>query len=109
MAAPVLHQAPLPVSDQRVLFLVCGMAVVPRATSAGTTEIIIAKITPLFLLLMVMVFFAIGLMKVAFDVPFRGSLPLVVSASALCVLCGIGIGTVIATFTKSAQQSRKER
>jgi hypothetical protein len=39
MAAPVLHQAPLPVSDQRVLFLVCGMAVVPRVTSAGTTEV----------------------------------------------------------------------
>jgi ABC-2 type transport system permease protein len=75
-------------------------------TPAGTTEIILAKITPLFLLLMVMVFFAIGLMKVAFDVPFRGSLPLVVSASALCVLCGIGIGTFIATYTKSAQQSQ---
>jgi ABC-2 type transport system permease protein len=75
-------------------------------TPAGTTEIIIAKIVPLFLLLMVMVFFAIGLMKVAFDVPFRGSLPLVISASALCVLCGIGIGTFIATFTKSAQQSQ---
>jgi len=39
MAAPVLHQAPLPVSDQRVLFLVCGMAVVPRVTSAGATEV----------------------------------------------------------------------
>jgi hypothetical protein len=39
MAAPVLHQAPLPVSDQRVLFLVCGMAVVPRATWAATTEV----------------------------------------------------------------------
>ncbi len=39
MAASVLYQAPLPVSDQRVLFLVCGMAVVPRATSAGTTEV----------------------------------------------------------------------
>ncbi len=39
MPAPVLHQAPLPVSDQRVLFLVCGMAVVPRATSAGTIEV----------------------------------------------------------------------
>ncbi len=39
MAAPVLNQAPLPVSNQRVLLLVCGMAVVPRGTSAGTTEV----------------------------------------------------------------------
>jgi len=39
MAAPVLHQAPLPVGDQRVLFLVCGMTAVPRAASAGATEV----------------------------------------------------------------------
>jgi ABC-2 type transport system permease protein len=75
-------------------------------TPAGTTEIILAKIVPLFLLLMVMVFLAIGLMKVAFNVPFRGSLSLVVCASALCILCGIGIGTFIATYTRSAQQSQ---
>ncbi len=75
-------------------------------TPAGTTEIIIAKITPLFLLLMVMVFVAVGLIKVAFDVPIRGSLSLVIFGSALCTLCGIGVGTFIATFTKSAQQAQ---
>lgn len=75
-------------------------------TPASTGEIIIAKVTPLFLLLMVMVFFVLGLMKVAFGVPMRGSLLLVLSGAALCVLCGIGIGTFIATFTKSAQQSQ---
>lgn len=75
-------------------------------TPAGTGEIVIAKITPLFLLLLVMVLFAVVLIKVAFHVPFRGSLALVLSGAALCVLCGIGIGTFIATFTKSAQQSQ---
>lgn len=75
-------------------------------TPAGTTEIIVAKITPLFLLLLLMVLFAVTLLKLVFAVPFRGSLLLVLSGAALCVLCGIGIGTFIATFTKSAQQSQ---
>ena len=75
-------------------------------TPAGTAEIIIAKITPLFLLLLLMVLFATALMKLVFGVPFHGSLVLVLSGAALCVLCGIGIGTFIATFTRSAQQSQ---
>jgi len=75
-------------------------------TPSGTAEIIIAKIAPLFGLLLLMVLFATLLLKVAFAVPFRGNLFLVLSGAALCVLCGIGIGTFIATFTKSAQQSQ---
>ncbi len=75
-------------------------------TPSGTAEIIIAKIVPLFGLLLLMVLFATCLMKFAFAVPFRGNLFLVLSGAALCVLCGIGIGTFIATFTKSAQQSQ---
>jgi ABC-2 type transport system permease protein len=31
---------------------------------------------------------------------------LVISAAALCLLCGISIGTFIATFTKSARQAQ---
>ncbi len=72
---------------------------------AGTTEIIIAKITPLFFLLCMMTLMAIGIMKVVFGVPFHGSLALVLGAAALCVLAGISIGTVIATLSKSAQQA----
>jgi ABC-2 type transport system permease protein len=72
---------------------------------ASTTEIIIAKITPLFFLLCMMTLMAIGIMKVVFGVPFHGKLTLVLAAAALCVLAGISIGTVIATFSKSAQQA----
>jgi ABC-2 type transport system permease protein len=75
-------------------------------TPAGTAEIIIAKITPLFLLLCVMILFATGLITFVFHVPIRGSLLLVWAGAALCVLSGIGIGTFIATFTKSAQQAQ---
>jgi ABC-2 type transport system permease protein len=75
-------------------------------TPADTGEIVLAKITPLFLLLCVMILLATALMLGVFHVPFRGSLALVLGGAALCVLCGIGIGTFIATFTRSAQQSQ---
>lgn len=75
-------------------------------TPAGTGEIVLAKITPLFLLLCVMILLATALMRGVFHVPFRGNLLLVLAGAALCVLCGIGIGTFIATFTRSAQQSQ---
>jgi ABC-2 type transport system permease protein len=73
---------------------------------ATTTEIIIAKITPLFLLLSCMMIAAITVIKVVFGVPFHGSLPLLLIAGCLCILSGISIGTVIATFSKSAQQAQ---
>jgi ABC-2 type transport system permease protein len=73
---------------------------------ASTTEIIIAKIAPLFFLLSLMMFTAIGVVKFAFGVPFHGSLLLLVGAGSLCILSGISIGTVIATFSKSAQQAQ---
>ncbi len=75
-------------------------------TPAGTTEIIVAKITPLFGLLLGMVFLALGLIRFVFGVPVRGSMVLVFGGAMLCLLCGIGIGTFIATFTRSAQQAQ---
>ncbi len=73
---------------------------------AGTYEIIVAKIAPLFAVLFLMVVFAIILIKVAFDVPFQGGLTVLLTGAALCVLSGIGLGTVIATFTHSAFQAQ---
>jgi ABC-2 type transport system permease protein len=73
---------------------------------ATTSEIIIAKIAPLFVLLFLMSILAVIVMKVAFGVPFHGKLPLVLSGAALCILSGISIGTVNATFAKSAQQAQ---
>ncbi|MFZ0821889.1 MAG: ABC transporter permease [Candidatus Acidiferrales bacterium] len=73
---------------------------------ASTTQIIIAKLFPLFFLLCMMGFMALVIMRVIFGIPFRGNVLLVVSAAALCLLCGISIGTFIATFTKSARQAQ---
>jgi|HubBroStandDraft_4_1064222.scaffolds.fasta_scaffold10924_2 ABC-2 type transport system permease protein len=73
---------------------------------ASTTQIIVAKLFPLFVLLCMMGTFAVMMMRAVFGIPFRGNVFLVVSAAALCLLCGISIGTFIATFTKSARQAQ---
>jgi ABC-2 type transport system permease protein len=73
---------------------------------AGTWEIIVSKIAPLFVLLCMTMLIAIIVIRVAFKAPFHGSVLLVLCGGALCVLSGISLGTVIATFSKSAQQAQ---
>jgi ABC-2 type transport system permease protein len=73
---------------------------------ASTTQIIVAKLFPLFVLLCMMGTMALALMRIVFGIPFRGSTLLIVAAAALCLLCGISIGTFIATFTRSARQAQ---
>ena len=73
---------------------------------ASTSDIIVAKIAPLFFLLCLMVLFATALIRFVFEFRFRGTFFMVVCGAALCILCGIGIGTVIATFTQSAYQAQ---
>jgi ABC-2 type transport system permease protein len=75
-------------------------------TPASTSEIIIAKLVPPFFLLGITASVAIAVIRIYFRVPFHGSVPLVVLSAALCLLCGMGIGTTIATLTKSAQQAQ---
>jgi ABC-2 type transport system permease protein len=73
---------------------------------AGTWEIIIAKMAPLFVLLCVMMLVAIAVLNFIFGIPFHGSLPLILAGGALCILSGISLGTVIATFSRSAIQAQ---
>lgn len=73
---------------------------------ASTSEIIVAKIVPLFVLLFLMSLLAIGVIKFAFGVPFHGEISLVLAGAALCILSGISLGTVNATFSKTAQQAQ---
>jgi ABC-2 type transport system permease protein len=75
-------------------------------TPATIAEIIVAKILPPFLLLGIPGLIALGVIRLYFGVPFRGSPLLLTAAAAACVLCGIGIGTFVATITKSAQQAQ---
>jgi ABC-2 type transport system permease protein len=73
---------------------------------ASTSEIIIAKIVPLFALLCMMMMLALAVLKIVFHIPFHGSLLFVLLGGMLCILSGISLGTVIATFSKSAQQAQ---
>lgn len=75
-------------------------------TPAEAVEIITAKIAPIFLLLSADIFLALTVARIVFDVPFRGNLLLFFASGCLCVLSGIGIGTLIATFVKSQQQAQ---
>jgi ABC-2 type transport system permease protein len=73
---------------------------------AGASEIILAKIVPLFILLFAMSLLALTIIKLAFHVPFHGNVLLVLAGAALCIMSGISLGTVNATFSKSAQQAQ---
>ena len=75
-------------------------------TPATATEITVAKIGPLFLLLVAEIILILMTGYVVFSVPMRGSLLLLVLAGSMCVLAGIGIGITVATFTRSQQQAQ---
>jgi len=75
-------------------------------TPAGNSEIIIAKVAPIFLLLSIDIALALGVARIVFGVPVRGSLLLFFLSASLCVLCGIGLGMMIATFTRTQQQAQ---
>lgn len=75
-------------------------------TPADGAEIIVAKIAPIFLLLSLDIGLSVAVGHLVFDLPVRGSLLLLYVSGMLCVLSGIGIGTIIATFTRSQQQAQ---
>lgn len=75
-------------------------------TPASAGEIITAKIAPVFLLLTADIPLALGVARLVFGVPMLGSLPLFFVSGAMCVLSGIGIGTLISTFVGSQQQAQ---
>jgi ABC-2 type transport system permease protein len=75
-------------------------------TPANSTEVIVAKVAPLFLLLMGMAVLVLIVVKLVFDVPIRGNLLLLAFAAALCLLTGIAIGTLLSAVSKSAQQAQ---
>jgi ABC-2 type transport system permease protein len=75
-------------------------------TPAGSAEIILAKMAPIFLLLSLDIGVSSAVGSLVFGVPIRGSFALLYCSGMLCVLSGIGIGTIVATFTRSQQQAQ---
>jgi ABC-2 type transport system permease protein len=75
-------------------------------TPAESWEIILAKVGPIFILLSFDIVLALVVARIVFGVPMRGSLLLFFFAASLCVLCGIGMGMIIATFTRTQTQAQ---
>lgn len=75
-------------------------------TPASNTEVIMAKIAPLLVLLTFDAVIALTVAKTAFNVPFRGNLLVFLSISVLYFLVGISIGIMIACYVKSQQQAQ---
>lgn len=75
-------------------------------TPAQTGEMLFAKTTPVFVVMMVVLFLSLGVGMLVFGLPVRGAVWLFALAGALAALAGIGIGVTIATVSKSQQQAQ---
>ena len=75
-------------------------------TPAQTGEMLIAKTSPVFVLMMVVLVVSLGVSMLIFGLPVRGDIWLFIVAGALGALAGIGIGVMIATVSKSQQQAQ---
>jgi ABC-2 type transport system permease protein len=75
-------------------------------TPAQTGEMLLAKTSPVFVLMMVVLFAALGAGTIVFGLPVRGALWLFTVAGAFASLAGIGIGVMIATVSRSQQQAQ---
>ncbi|MCW5313237.1 ABC transporter permease [Nostoc sp. KVJ3] len=75
-------------------------------TPASNTEVILAKIAPLLVLLTFDAAIALMVGKIAFSLPIRGNLLVFFSISVLYFLVGISIGIMIACYVKSEQQAQ---
>ncbi len=73
-------------------------------TPAAEWEILLAKIVPLFILLMGDVLLASGISRLIFNLPFRGNLGLFLLLSGLYLFVCIGLGLLLATLSRTQQQ-----
>jgi ABC-2 type transport system permease protein len=73
-------------------------------TPAAIWEILLAKLIPLFVVLIADLFLALGVGRLVFGVPMRGSLLLLTLLSGLYLLVGIGMGMMLATLCRNQQQ-----
>jgi ABC-2 type transport system permease protein len=75
-------------------------------TPAQTLEMLLAKTSPVFVVMMVVIFLALITGILVFGLPVRGALWLFTLAGAFSALAGIGIGVLVATVSKSQQQAQ---
>ena len=74
-------------------------------TPASSFEILLAKITPIFVLFMGVVLICLTVAKLVFGIPLKGNILLFFIFSAFYVVIGISIGLLIGTFSRNNQQA----
>ena len=75
-------------------------------TPAQTGEMLLAKTSPVFVLLMMVLLIALAISMLVFGLPLKGSLWLFLLSGICAALAGIGIGVMLATVSKSQQQAQ---
>lgn len=75
-------------------------------TPAQTIEMLLAKTTPVFVLLMIVLLIALAVSMLVFGLPFRGDFWVFLLSGMFASLAGIGIGVTLATVSKSQQQAQ---
>lgn len=75
-------------------------------TPAAAWEILLAKIVPLFVLVIGDSLLALGVGRLVFGLPIRGNFLLFLLFSGLYTFVGIGIGIMLATVSRSQQQAQ---
>jgi ABC-2 type transport system permease protein len=73
------------------------------ATPAKPNEIIIGKLIPYFFLGIIQISLVTLVGTLLFNVPFKGNIFFLFCVSAVFLICGLGIGLLISTLTRSQQ------
>jgi ABC-2 type transport system permease protein len=76
-----------------------------NVTPITKTQFIAGKLLPFWILALVIFSIGMVLARVAFDIPMRGSVPLVFLAAAVYLIVALGTGLWISTFTNTQQQT----
>jgi ABC-2 type transport system permease protein len=76
-----------------------------NVTPLSRWELIIGKLMPYALVGFVDVLLVVALAVWWFAVPFRGSLPLLLSASLVYLMCTLGLGLFVSTISSTQQQA----
>lgn len=102
-----------------ILILICALMTsitITREKEFGTMEvllvsplkpsqIILGKVMPYFILSFINVLLILLLSRIAFDLPVKGSLSLLLAESMLYILMSLSLGILISTVSKTMQQA----
>ena len=71
------------------------------ATPVTRTELLLSKLIPYYLLGIISLLICVGVAVFFFCIPFRGSLPMLLTASSFFLLSALGLGLLLSTVTRN--------